>query len=266
MSVPYAEVIGDPVAHSLSPIIHAFWLARLGLPGAYRALRLVADDLPAYFAARAKDPAWRGCNVTMPLKEAILPYLTSQSEGVRLTGACNTVSSAGTAYNSDIAGVRDTLTGHGIGKDGAVRIIGTGGAARAAIAGCLAAGISAHRITVHGRSADKASALAAALLGDSGRIGALDDDDLAGADILINASPLGMAGFPPLAVEPQGLVFDMVYHPRETALLASARARGLPTVDGIDMLIAQAAAAFPIFFGHPAPRDADAALRQRLTS
>ncbi len=75
MGVPYAEVIGDPIAHSKSPLIHKFWLEKLGIEGDYRATRVTADELPAYFAARRSDPDWRGCNVTMPLKEAAYQLL-----------------------------------------------------------------------------------------------------------------------------------------------------------------------------------------------
>ena len=83
MGIPYAEVIGDPVAHSRSPLIHKFWLERLGIEGDYRATRATAGELPAYLAARRSDPDWRGCNVTMPHKQAILPLLDDVADDLR---------------------------------------------------------------------------------------------------------------------------------------------------------------------------------------
>ena len=75
MAVPYAEVIGDPIAHSKSPLIHQFWLDKLGLEGAYRATRVAGGDLPSYLSARAADPDWAGCNVTIPHKQAMIPLV-----------------------------------------------------------------------------------------------------------------------------------------------------------------------------------------------
>lgn len=264
MTVPYAEVIGDPVSHSKSPVIHRFWLERLGITGDYRAERVSSDGLAGYFAARRDDPDWRGCNVTMPLKEKVLDHLVSVDESAARIGAVNLVTSRRQGFNSDALAVARLLAGHH--APAKLRIIGTGGAARAALQGALDAGFAKDGVSVHGRNAGKARQLAGDFLGDSGCHGDLSPQSLAGASILINASPLGMRGFPALDIAPEGLVFDMVYDPLETALLAAARARGLPTIDGLDMLIEQAAEAFALFFGHAPPREHDAALRERLAA
>ena len=264
MSIPYADVIGDPVAHSKSPLIHRFWLERLGLPGDYRAERVSPEGLAGYFDTRRGDPLWRGCNVTMPLKEKALDYLASIDESARRIGAVNLVTSRRQGLNTDALAVARLLSGHP--TSAKVRVIGTGGAARAALQGVLSAGFAKDHISIHGRNPDKTRQLAGDFLDDPARHGDLAPDSLAGANILINASPLGMTGFPALGIEPEGLVFDMVYDPLETALLAAARARGLPVIDGLDMLIEQAAEAFAILFGQDAPRQHDAALRARLVA
>lgn len=262
MTLPYAEVIGDPVSHSRSPAIHRFWLDRLGIEGDYRGTRVTAAGVGDYLNRRQEDPLWRGCNVTMPLKETVMSLLSSIDEGARRVGAVNTVSHERRGFNTDVIAVRSLLGRHS--PDGPVRVIGTGGAARAALEGCRLAGFSPETITVHGRSGEKAQRLAELFLGSRDQAGPISPQALSGATIIVNASPLGMRGFPPLDIEPEGLVFDMVYDPLETDLLGAARRRGLPTIDGLDMLIEQAGAAFALFFGKHPPRDSDVELRGAL--
>ncbi|HEY6917468.1 MAG TPA: shikimate dehydrogenase, partial [Allosphingosinicella sp.] len=194
MSPPYAEVIGDPVAHSKSPAIHRFWLDRLGIAGNYRATSLRPAALPAYLAERRADPAWRGCNVTMPLKEAVLPFLSGLDAEAEATGAANMVGADLKGFNTDVAGVRDCLEDRVVRLSGIIRIVGTGGAARAAVRGVLLAGADRNDVVVHGRSVEKAGALARALLGEPKQGRTLDPGELSGATLLINASPLGMKG------------------------------------------------------------------------
>ena len=91
MTVPYAEVIGDPIAQSKSPAIHGFWLQQLGIAAEYRACHVTAEGLAAYIAARRADPAWRGCNVTMPHKQAVMPLLDALDPEAERIGAVNTV-------------------------------------------------------------------------------------------------------------------------------------------------------------------------------
>lgn len=267
-TVPYAEVIGDPIAHSKSPRIHLFWLKCLGLVGDYRAVRVSPDRLAAYLAKRRGDPLWRGCNVTIPHKEAVVPLLDFVADAG--AGAVNCVIPEGaslTGFNFDVAGL-DACWPETPGNEAAVAILGAGGAARAVTASLRARGV---KLRIVARDLDKARRLA-----PDARVFALADAAraLRGCAGLVNASPLGMAGFAAVPREILdgvggigcgGFVLDMVYSPLETALLARAGEEGLATIDGLTMLIAQAARAFERFFGAQAPRARDATLRQLLT-
>jgi shikimate dehydrogenase len=267
---PYAEVIGDPIAHSKSPLIHTFWLARLGIDAGYERRHVAPDALQAYFTKRRNDPAWRGCNITIPHKQAALDFVADKGGLRDSIGAINTVfrdaDGALAATNTDaggfIAPIADVeLSGRPI------AVIGSGGAARAIL--FALARIGAGPMTLLARNALKGAALLAhfGLKGDVKPLGA----QLPPAALLVNASPLGMAGQPPLAIDlsplpDDALVYDIVYVPLETPLLQAAEARGLETVDGLDMLVGQAALAFEIFFGKPPPREHDAELRALLTA
>ncbi len=260
---PFAEVIGDPVAHSLSPAIHGFWLARLGLPGRYQAAPVRAEDLAAFLESRRGDPAWRGCNVTAPLKQAVIPLLDEAGA----IGAVNCIVPDGgrlVGYNTDVDGIAAALTGADLRR---VLLIGAGGAARAALAWLAEAG--ARNVVVLARDLSKA----AHELEFTGNILPLDAPDLAEASLIINASPLGMAhaGAMPnamlaglAAAAPGATVFDMVYEPIDTPLLRAARAANLRTVDGLTMLIGQARRAFRLFFGAEPPAEDDAQMRRLL--
>jgi shikimate dehydrogenase len=281
--MPYAEVIGDPVAHSKSPLIHGFWLEKLGMEGEYRRTRVTADELPAYLASRRADPDWRGCNLTMPLKQAAVALLPALDPAAERIGAVNTVArdSAGveTGYNTDAAGflepLRPLLAGQHLFR--MARILGAGGAARGVADALRRAGFA---LVVAARRVEQAQALVDGLDPHFNHAVALDHfatptdfafDDRAGIlDLVVNTTPLGMTGKGPLPlafshVPPGAVIYDIVYDPLETALLAEARRRGHPVVDGLSMLIGQAAIAFRHFFGTAAPREHDAELRERLT-
>ena len=281
---PYAEVIGDPIAQSKSPAIHGYWLARLGLDAEYRACHVTADGLPRYLAERRDDPAWRGCNVTMPHKQAILPLLDRLEIGAELIGAVNAVvprrGGMLAGSNTDAAGflepLRPLLEKEHLFR--MARVLGTGGAARAIVAALAEQGVV---IVLAGRDPAKARALLDEI-DPEGEHHAVDiahfadetdfafDDREGCFDLIVNASPLGMAGQPPLRFDfshapPGSVVYDIVTHPAETPLLAAARAAGLRTIDGLSMLIGQAAVAFEKFFGRAPPRsDADRGLRALL--
>ena len=280
----YAEVIGDPIVQSKSPAIHKFWLGQLGLPYDYRAAHVTRAGLADYLAARRSDSDWRGCNVTMPHKQAIMPLLDAIDPLAAQIGAVNTVIRAAdgrlTGYNTDAAGFLEPL------KDllaqphhfRMARILGAGGAARAIITALQGQGFV---LVVAARDPARARALLDELAqGDDHH--AVDlahfapetdfafDDREGLLDLIINASPLGMAGQPPLAFDfshapPGSVVYDIVTHPLDTPLLVEARQRGFATIDGLAMLIGQAAAAFEKFFGVAPPRDRDAQLRSMLT-
>lgn len=268
MGIPYAEVIGDPVAHSKSPLIHQFWLRQMGRVGDYKATRVRPEELPAYLAARREDPDWRGCNVTMPCKQAIAEHLDTIDPIAHRIGAVNTVvnHSAGLLMgaNTDFQGVHFALEDSApAGKK--IVLLGSGGAARAVLEELRQAG--ALHVTILARREERARDLLDrfGLEGATGPIGGAP-----AADLLINATPLGMAGQPPLDLDLSGLnpdatVFDLVYHPLDTPLLAEARRRGLRTVDGLTMLIWQASMAFTYFFGEPPPDPDSRALREALT-
>ena len=284
MTAPRAEVIGDPIAQSKSPVIHGFWLERAGLPGRYERCHVHADGLSPYLAERRGDPDWRGCNVTMPHKQAVIPLLDRLDPLAARIGAVNTIVRANdgmlTGYNSDAPGflepLRPMLRRQHLFR--MARVIGTGGAARAIVAALADEGFT---LVLAGRDPGKARALLGELAPGEHHVAPLDHfadhtdfpfDDRSGClDLVVNASPLGMAGQPPLAfdlshVPPGSIVYDIVTSPAETPLLAAARAAGLPTIDGLAMLIGQAAAAFRLLFGVMPPRDDDAALRARLAA
>ena len=270
MSVPYAEVIGDPIAQSKSPLIHNFWLQTLGLAGDYRRAHVKPDDLADFIAERRDDPDWRGCNVTIPHKLAVMDFVDDPG-GVRGTiGAMNTLvrqkdgSLIGT--NTDAAGFYAPLAE--LDLEGApVAVIGAGGAARAVLFALARAGVG--YVTILNRSPLKAMGLLATF-GLKGEVVALDAP-LPPAALLVNSSSLGMKGQPPLDIDlsplaHDAIVYDLVYAPLKTGLLAAAESRGLDTVDGLDMLIGQAALAFELFFGQAPPEGRDEELRALLTA
>jgi shikimate dehydrogenase len=268
--MPYAEVIGDPIAHSKSPAIHGFWLDALDIDADYRAAHVKPEDLAAYFDARRADPGWRGCNITIPHKEAALGLVEDRG-GIRATiGAINTVIRAADdaliGTNTDAGGFYSPIAGLDLEGKQAV-VIGAGGGARAILFALSKVGIG--RVTILNRNVLKGAALLSSfgLKGDALPLGAR----LPPAALLVNASPLGMAGQPPLDIDlsplpEDAVVYDIVYAPLETPLLAQARDRALDTVDGLDMLIGQAALAFELFFGAEPPRDRDEELRDLLTA
>ncbi len=284
MTAAYAEVIGDPISQSKSPAIHSFWLNTLGIEADYRAAHVTAAGLADYFAARRADPDWRGCNITMPHKQAALAQLDTVDPQAARIGAVNTVvrgTDGGlTGFNTDAPGFLEPLLPllaetH---LYRMARILGAGGAARAIVAALAGAGFT---LVLAARDPAKARAMLDELAprGEHHAV-SLDhfatptdfafDDRSQLLDLVVNASPLGMAGQPALAfdfshVPPGSVVYDIVTNPLETPLLAGARARGFETIDGLAMLIGQAAVAFEKFFGQPAPRAHDGELRELLT-
>ena len=268
--MPYADVIGDPISHSKSPIIHRFWLEALGIGADYRATHVTPDDLAAFLEGRAVDPDWRGCNVTVPHKVAALDHVADPGNVRTSIGAVNTIfrqadgTLAGT--NTDAAGFWAPIADLDLAGQ-PVTVIGAGGAARAILWALAQVGVGP--VTVMNRNPLKAAALLShfKLRGQALPLG----PSAPPSALLVNASSLGMVGQPPLSLDLSALpdhavVYDIVYAPLETELLAAARARDLDTVDGLDMLVAQAAAAFAIFFGKDPPRDRDDDLRELLTA
>lgn len=270
MTVPYAEVIGDPIAHSKSPAIHRFWLDALGILGEYRATYVPPDKLAGYFAERHDDAAWRGCNVTLPHKLAALDHVGDPGDVRGGIGAINTVfrgqGGEPTGTNTDAAGFWSPIAGLHL-ADQRVAVVGSGGAARAVLWALARVGVA--DVSLMARSPLKAVGLLArfALKGDVVPL----DAPLPPAALLVNASSLGMVGQPAFVPDltrlpEDALVYDLVYAPLKTPLLAAAHARGLETVDGLEMLVAQAALGFELFFGAEPPRERDEELRELLTA
>lgn len=254
-------VIGDPVEHSLSPLLHNSGYRALGIDDefVYVGVRISPDKL-ADFVSAVRTFGIRGVSCTMPHKEAIMPFLDSIDPIAQQIGAANTVIQEDgklVGYNTDWEGVVTPLTQLTplIGKR--VAVIGAGGAAKAAVYGLAKAGAD---VTVYNRTAGKAETLAKQF----GCIaGALDDlDGLRTSDIICNMTPLGMGAdgealpIPASCLHARQIVFDAVYDPPETPLLRTAHAAGAQTVSGAEMLLHQAFAQFALYTGRPAPSEA----------
>jgi shikimate dehydrogenase len=254
-----AGLLGWPVAHSRSPVIHNHWLARYGIPGRYVLFGVPPERLEAAVRGIAVL-GLRGCNVTTPHKQTIFPMLDHVDELARKIGAINTVvvgdDGALSGFNNDgngfVQSVRDAAAGWRP-DAGPITIVGAGGAARAIIASLQAQGAREVRVVNRTRSrADELQAWFGApvvALSWEERSSALE-----GARLLVNATNQGMAGKPALdlaldALPKDAIVGDVIYVPPETPLLATARARGHVTVNGLGMLLNQARPAFNAWFG-----------------
>ena len=266
---PYGEVIGDPIEHSLSPIIHCFWLKQRGIRAGYRRHQVRRGELAAYLEKRRQDENWRGCNVTMPLKLDAVALADEASDRAVGTGAANLIMPRDgrlLAGNTDVGGVIaliERLIDAGAPMK-TITLLGSGGAARAALMALHLLGISAVRI--QSRNLTEAYKLAVQYrLHEEPRPFHMAID----GDGLINATPLGMTGSPPLELGIErlasgGWVFDLVTSPRRTELVQRAAERGLSTVRGIELLVEQAAESFTLLFGADPPRDRDEQLFARL--
>ena len=260
-----AGVIGWPIAYSKSPIIHRFWLQALGLDGDYSRFAVRPDQVGRALKAL---PAlgFAGVNVTVPHKLAVMAHLDRIEPDAQAIGAVNTVvveDGRLVGTNTDMAGFLEPLHGLPLGK---AAVVGAGGAARAILLGLQRHGV--RHVTLMNRSVDRAAELLCSL-GVTGHAVSLETP-LPPVDLLVNASSLGMKGQPPLrldlsALPNDGIVYDIVYAPLETELLRAARTRGLRAIDGLEMLIGQAAIAFERFFGAAPPRGRDAELKALLT-
>jgi shikimate dehydrogenase len=259
-----AGILGWPVSHSRSPRLHGLWLQRHGVDGAYVPLPVAPERFAPAVRALA-DLGFRGANVTIPHKEAAFAVCDRVDATAHRAGAVNTlvfrdglIEGSNTDGWGFLANCAETVPGWRADRGPAV-LLGAGGSARAIAAALLDAGCP--RVTLVNRTKARAEALAAAL---GGPIAVAETPPLADAALLVNTTALGMQGQPPLPIALAGLpatavVADIVYVPRETALLRAATARGLATVDGLGMLLHQARPGFEAWFG-VAPA-VDAALR-----
>jgi shikimate dehydrogenase len=251
-----ACVIGWPIEHSRSPLIHNYWLKQYRIPGAYRAEAVPPHEFREFVRSLAAR-GYVGANVTVPHKEAALAW-SQPDDRARAVGAANTLWLDGVlrSTNTDVEGFLHNLDACAPGWDGnggTAVVLGAGGAARAVIYGLLERG--ARRIVAINRTPRRAQDL-------QQRFGAHvqtaawaeRDASLTDASLLVNATTLGMHGQPDLAIDigrlpAAAIVADLVYVPLDTPLLRAARARGLRTADGIGMLLHQAVRGFLLWFG-----------------
>lgn len=257
--IPLVAVLGSPVAHSKSPLLHGFWLKQFGIQGHYVPIDVMAADLEQVLQTLPKM-GFVGANVTLPHKEKILSIADQISDRAALIGAANTLvfQPDGKIYadNTDGYGFIENIRQHAPdwqAKDGPALVLGAGGAARAIVSALLEAG--APEVRISNRTRARADQIKSDF---GGRVGVVDWVK-AGAEIeyahtLVNTTSLGMTGKSALTVSldklnPETLVTDIVYSPLETELLRAARSKGCRVVDGLGMLIHQAVPGFQRWFG-----------------
>ena len=277
LSVQRVGLIGWPVAHSVSPAMHNAAFEKLGMAWHYCLLAVPSEGL-GQAVRRLKTEGWRGANVTVPYKEATVGLLDETDGTARAIGAVNTIvvqEGRLLGTNTDAAGATEALRAAGFEPAGRqALVLGAGGAARAVVHGLLSAGC---QVTVHNRTAARAQALARDV--GQGRpsvlvAGRLADLALDTFDLLVNATLVGMAPRAEASPWPEDLslpvhwiVFDLVYNPPETRLLARARAAGARVLCGLPMLVHQGALAFRLWTGEPPPLEVmDLAARRALAS
>ncbi len=268
-----AGVIGFPISHSLSPLIHNEWARRARIEGEYRAIE-VASDYDAFATAMDELQAqgFAGANVTIPHKENALRYAYRASDAAKTIGAANMLTFGDNAYadNSDSAGFKDALWANAPGANiETAMVLGAGGAARGVVAALRDIGCKEIRIT--NRTREKAEALGKEfgleVMDWSARLPGLD-----ACDLLVNTTSLGMTGQPALEIDladlrSNAIVYDIVYAPLETPLLRNARERGAATINGLEMLMHQARPGFAAWFGnrpYPVSPRVDDDLRELL--
>lgn len=252
-----AGVIGHPIAHSKSPRIHGYWLAKYGIDGEYKAYDVHPHQLRDE-ALRLRDAGLAGFNVTLPHKQAIMNICTTLNDEAARIGAVNTIvfhqSGEIEGRNTDAFGFMTNSSEahpeHNWSAAPAV-VLGAGGAARAILYALQRAGVPEIRLA--NRTIDTAESLAEEF---DCRVHEWDERDAAleGAGAVINTTSLGMSGQPPLEIDlgglqPSALVYDIVYAPLQTPLLQAAQARGCLCVTGIGMLLHQARPGFQAWFG-----------------
>jgi len=265
-STLHFAVIGDPIAHSRSPLMHNAAFRALGLDADYRAVHVTKDALPA-FLEEART-AFRGFNITVPHKNAVIPFLDAVSDRAKLAGSVNTVSVVdGTLRGDTTDGVgleRALLEVFGMPLNGAkVCILGCGGVVRALVYHLADAGCA--RLRILNRTVEKAVSLTDEIRAHAPALdcgcAALDDDAgtreaLEGSDLVLQCTSLGLREGDGSPIDPDRIpahvcVFDTIY--RETALLARCRARGMKVSGGLPMLVHQGAESFRIWTGIEAP-------------
>lgn len=253
-------LLGDPVEHSLSPVMQNAGILETGVDGVYVALRCDGDEVPALMKALAR--AGGGGNVTLPHKERAATVVDVPSDAVRRTGACNTFWGEGGQIhgdNTDVEGFQRALAAFlGERPEGArALVLGAGGAARAILVGLLDDGVE--EVVLLNRTVERARAVARRIGGERVRVvQAPSEIEGEGFDLVVNATRLGLSPDDPLpldldAVGEVGAVVDLVYGKEGTPLVRVAAERGIPATDGAEMLIRQGAVSFERWWGRRAP-------------
>lgn len=255
-----AGVIGTPIKHSRSPLMHNRWLSAHGIEGIYAPIEIAPGDLETRLAALAAE-GLRGVNVTIPHKEVVFALVDERDQAARKIGAVNTVifrkNGRTLGINTDARGFATSLqSATAPWAGGPAMVLGAGGAARGVVYGLIEAGVPEIRIV--NRTLERAEVIAKDLSGLGASLIPLPWDKLSeqmnDLSLLVNATSLGLAGGQPLELDlaplkPGALVTDIVYAPLETDLLRAAKMAGHETVDGLGMLIHQARFAFEAWFG-----------------
>lgn len=260
-----AGVIGHPISHSFSPKLHGRWIEKYGLDARYDPVDGRDEETFVRLVRSFAEDGFVGANVTIPFKRLAYETVDELTETARKIGAVNLLIERDGKLigdNTDAAGFAAALQSMGLAQTPKrARLLGAGGAAPAIVVALQAAGIG--NIEIFNRTHAKAEELSARFgceTGDWER----RNEGLEGIDLLVNSTSLGMEGQPPLGVEPMGLpghagVIDIITTPRQTALLAAAKARGLKTLNGLPMLVYQAIPSFEAWFGIR-PDDPDEAI------
>jgi shikimate dehydrogenase len=257
-------LLGDPVSHSLSPVVQNTACAEAEVDGVYVAVRCSADDLPGFMRGLAR--AGGGGNITLPHKEKAAAVVDVASDAVRRTGACNTFwgGPEGKVHgdNTDVDGFRRALRAFVEGSPEGMRVLllGAGGAARAALMGLLEEGVD--QVVLLNRSTERARAVARRIGGSRARVASLSEE-LRGQsfDLVVNATRLGLSPDDPSPLDFEiltraGAAMDLVYGPVATPFVRAAEAFGVRATDGAEMLVQQGAASFERWWGRPAPVEA----------
>ncbi len=260
-----AAVLGDPIGHSLSPLLHQTWLQELGLLGEYKAVLVKAENFEIKISQLFADPDFVGANITLPHKQRALHCADQASPLAKKVGAANLLfrkNNTIIAENTDVFGFLDPLyqildVQSLIGKTALV--FGGGGAAKAVVFALCSSQID--HVFLCNRSQEKAETFFAEVQNPQTKLLHWDNRNQppTAPDIVINASSAGMTGFAPLDINlafcgPKTVVYDLVYQPIQTPLLQQAKEKNIAHLGGLDMLIAQASPSFHAFFGVKPPQ------------
>ncbi|MCZ3388568.1 MAG: shikimate dehydrogenase [Actinomycetia bacterium] len=254
LPVRRAGVLGHPIQHSLSPVLHRAAYDALGMDWDYSAIDVTADGLAVFLDSL--DPEWVGLSLTMPLKEAVIDLLTEVEPRAATVRAVNTVILDGSGrkgFNTDITGLQSILSDALIGPSSTATVVGAGATARSSVAALAAVGVP--RVVLLARRSEAVAELAALadVLEICGEPGAWPPSlDALGADVVVSTAPADAAAGFPVPTRP-GLLVDVLYHPWPTPLAAAWKESGGRVVGGLELLVRQAVAQVTLMTGRTPP-------------